>query len=284
MKSFDESSLKISTMTITASLNVFVDLDVLYNSIDIADENTDGFTYAEYGKKNEPNIFCKGFHKKLTIARRKKKIGKRFDNQITVIIKNKVDNIIESTNIKIFKNGNLQLAGVKNETHGSKVLNFVVAFFQEQSLKNQIVDFIENIKITNYKIQLINSDFRVGFNIKREKLFKIIQNEYKNIYSSYEPCIYPGVKIQYTNDKKSTKKTTIAVFRSGCVIVTGAQKLEDTESAYNFIKQLLIDNKNNIEMNQLLSETNEDTTKIIKKIKQRNIILPEGYVLENHII
>lgn len=283
MKSFEESSLKISTMTITASLNVFVDLDILYNSIIIAEENKDGFTYVEYGKKSEPNIFCKGFHKKLTIARRKKKIGKRFDNQITVIIKNEVNSIIESTNIKIFKNGNLQMAGIKNEKHGNRVLDFIVDFFKNQSLQNQIVDFIDKIQITNYKIQLINSDFRIGFNIKREKLFKIIQNDYKNIYSSYEPCIYPGVKIQYTANEKCIKKTTIAVFRSGCVIVTGAQRLEDTEAAYNFIKKLLEDNKNNIEMNQMKTEA-EDTTKVTKKIKQRTIILPEGYVLENHVI
>ncbi len=230
------SDLKISTITITAGLNIAIDLDVLYNRIQIAEDEDDGFTYVEYGKKNGLPIFCKGFHKKLTIARRKKKIGKRFDNQITVIIRNNVDNKIESANVKIFKNGNLQMAGVKSNNHGDNLLDFLVSFFKDQSKESDIVEDISNISIINHKIQLINSDFRIGFNIKREKLFKLLQNSYSDTYSTYEPCIYPGVKIQYVSDKQNNKKTTIAVFRSGCVIVTGAQKMEDTLSAYKFIK------------------------------------------------
>lgn len=277
INSNEHDNLKISTMTITASLNVSIDLDNLYDNIFIADDDADGFAYAEYGKKNENNIFCKGFHKKLTIARRKKKIGKRFDNQITVIIKTKVDGKLESTNIKIFKNGNLQMAGIKSENHGKQTLIFLIDFLKKENENTQIVDNIVNINITNYKIQLINSDFRIGFNIKREKLFKILQNDHKDIYTSYEPCIYPGVKIQYSNSQ-CTKKTTIAVFRSGCVIITGAQKLQDTLIAYKFIKTLLDTNKEFIEMSNISLEAPQT----LKKNKKKHIILPEGYILESN--
>lgn len=272
------SDLKISTITITAGLNIAIDLDVLYNRIQIAEDEDDGFTYVEYGKKNGLPIFCKGFHKKLTIARRKKKIGKRFDNQITVIIRNNVDNKIESANVKIFKNGNLQMAGVKSNNHGDNLLDFLVSFFKDQSKESDIVEDISNISIINHKIQLINSDFRIGFNIKREKLFKLLQNSYSDTYSTYEPCIYPGVKIQYVSDKQNNKKTTIAVFRSGCVIVTGAQKMEDTLNAYKFIKNLLTDNKKEIEMTVVTDPLPNNN--LVKKNKTKSIILPKGYVLE----
>ena len=62
-----------------------------------------------------------------------------------------------------------------------------------------------NPVIEFFKIVLINSDFKLNFEIKRSELHQILVNNYK-IYSSYEPCIYPGVNIKYFWNKKYNNK------------------------------------------------------------------------------
>lgn len=275
---------KISTITITASLNIIVDLDVFYKNISIIpheDEtiNRDGFTYIEYGKKKEALTHCKGFHKKLTIARRKKKMGKRFDNQATVIVRTFIDDKYEHANLKIFKNGNIQMTGVKSVNHGNMILDYIVENFKTMNAEESMIASIENINITNFKIQLINSDFKIGYNIKREKLYKLIHKDYSDMFCSFEPCIYPGVKIQFLIEETG-KKVTIAVFRSGCVIITGAQELEETKRAYTFIHGILVNNKSEIEMVSAFDQSVNDPLKNKKKKKRDTLIIPEGYVLD----
>ena len=129
----------------------------------------------------------------------------------------------------------------------------------------------KNCKINNYKIVLINSDYFVGFEIKRDNLHKILVNNY-NIYSSYEPCIYPGVnsKFYWNKDYKdlpftgkcycnnfcngkgcgegdgNCKKITISVFQSGSVIITGGRSMDQIVDSYNFINKVFNENYNEI--------------------------------------
>ena len=125
----------------------------------------------------------------------------------------------------------------------------------------------KNYKIINYKIVLINSDYFIGFEIKRDELHKILVNKYK-IYSSYEPCIYPGVNSKYYwnteyknmpfmgkcycnnfcngkgngTDDGNCKKITISIFQSGSVIITGGRSMEQIIDAYNFINKVFTEN------------------------------------------
>jgi TATA-box binding protein (TBP) (component of TFIID and TFIIIB) len=135
--------------------------------------------------------------------------------------------------------------------------------------KNALVE--KNCKINNYKIVLINSDYFVGFEIRRDELHTILINDY-NIYSSYEPCIYPGVNSKYywNTDYKDVKflgkcycdsncsgkgtgegdgnckKITISIFQSGSVIITGARSMEQIIDAYTFINKVFKDNYDKI--------------------------------------
>ena len=126
---------------------------------------------------------------------------------------------------------------------------------------------------SSYKIRLINSDFRMGLEIKRDKLNKVMQQSY-DVRSSFEPCIYPGVKIQFfwNADKAENldgkclcptgtrcngkgcgqgvgncKKITIAVFQSGCIIITGALTTEQIDDAYTFICGVVEKHRSEIE-------------------------------------
>ena len=159
-------------------------------------------------------------------------------------------------------------------------------------------------KIKDFKIVLINSDYYIGFNINREKLHNILYNKYQ-IYSSYEPCIYPGVNSKYywnedyfKNDYQGKcqctvycngkgpgkgdgqcKKITISIFQSGSIIITGAHNHKQIITAYNFINNVI-----NSDIQLIKKETNTlfDTNekKKIVKLNKGNII---NYPTEEHI-
>ena len=81
--------------------------------------------------------------------------------------------------------------------------------------------------------------------------------------SSYEPCNYPGVNIKYylnplrnnfgicdcekpCNGKglnDTCKKITIAVFKSGKIIITGGRNKNHIQKAYEFITEFIEENK-----------------------------------------
>lgn len=271
MTSFAPTHYKISTITATGSLPFeSIDLEQLYNAIPITepDVNTEGgFSYIEYGEKKGA-VFAKGFHKKMVITRRKKKDSKRFDNQATVIIWMWNNESIIRTNMKVFKNANVQMTGLKTIDQGKKAIEFMSKHL------SQATQFKSKEKLNaNYRIRLINSDYKLGIEIKRDILDKIVQDY--NIFCNYEPCIYPGVKIQYcynlenevTNgvckcSKKCNgkgqghgdgdcKRVTISVFQSGCVIITGAQSTTQIDEAYMFINELIEKNKPALEKRPL---------------------------------
>jgi TATA-box binding protein (TBP) (component of TFIID and TFIIIB) len=242
---------RISTITAIGSINTLIDLNLLYNIIDLDDLKLpykDSLIFIEYGKnKNISN--SKGVNPK---QKKNKKVKKRFDNQLTIIL-----NVENNVNLKIFKNGRIQMTGLKKIDNGIIAINIIIDIIKYYyNLKKEIIDDINNLKLSDYKICLINSDFKFKYKIKRTDLFKFLINNTKLI-CSYEPCIYPGVKIQYfyndsidgicncdkyceNKNKNSTcVKITIAIFESGCTIITGSKNIKQIENTYNYIYNLI---------------------------------------------
>ena len=122
--------------------------------------------------------------------------------------------------------------------------------------------FDKPVKLINTEIVLINSDFELGYQIDREAIYDEIIDF--GFYSSFEACIYP-INIKYfinTNNEEQgicnccglcngkglcsycdCKKITIAVFKSGSVIITGARNKSQLEECYRFIKNFIDSNK-----------------------------------------
>ena len=113
----------------------------------------------------------------------------------------------------------------------------------------------------NYRIVLINSDFALDNEVDRDLLQeKLKENDY---YSTFEPCVYPGVNIKYyfNNNNNDTgickcnsvcfgkgngcgdgdcKRVTIAVFKKGKIIITGARSRTQLKICKEFIKDFII--------------------------------------------
>ena len=264
---------KVSTITAISQFSQeWINLDNLFDSINpTSTGNDEGFAFIEYTSPSQQGkITHKGYHRKLTIVRRKPPSTKKFDTQATALIylKNSKGNIVK-TNIKIFRKGMVQLTGLKDEAQGHLAIAYVAQHIQRCNGEFQIVQDIRSIEPRNFKICLINSDFKTGMIICRRRLVNIITREY-GTFCSYDACIYPAVKIQYffnesysdvngicrcvgNCDGKGSgvgetecKKITIAVFGSGCVIITGAQNFTQLDKAYEFICNILKDHKEDI--------------------------------------
>jgi len=233
--------LNISTITAISKISSDINLKEIYDKIPIDDY----IPFIEYGHGYEP----KGFSKKMLKKTRKEKVKKIFYNQSTIhVIK---DNKI--INVKLFNNGKLQLTGLKNIEQGYQLIEGLLDHLKKFNILK------EQVKILDYEIVLINSDFdfKIGddYEIDRETLHREIINA--GLYSSYEPCIYPGVNIKYfinenitngicncnllcdgkgrANGDGKCKKVTVAVFMSGKTIITGAQNKDQLVKAYNLI-------------------------------------------------
>ena len=272
------SPLKISTITATAKLDVQVDLDVFFDRLEVWDTNgTDGtnsannyFEYAEFGAKKgearcKPEAGLLGKSKltrnKNGVPRRGAKEKKRFDNQVTVVVR--YDGGAQKANAKVFRNGHIQITGLKTVEGGKHVVGILQNALQRMA-------FVDHpITCHDFKIRLINSDFRIGFEVRRDVLKRLMAHSY-GVLCSFEPCIYPGCKIEYWYNngnrdrdgrckcmKKcmgkgigdgdgSCKKVTIAVFHSGSVIITGGQSKEQIDEAYAFICRSLMDNYDDV--------------------------------------
>jgi TATA-box binding protein (TBP) (component of TFIID and TFIIIB) len=248
---------KISTITATGSLNTILNLDAFYEHVDV----NDNIIYIEYGSSKLSSFF-KGENPKVANRKRKKnKTSKRFDNQITLIFRNIGNEKLKLTytktdiNAKVFKNGNVQMTGLKSADQGMDCMNYIYSqILYCNDNDNRIVEDISQLHVASYNIQLINSDFRVNRGIIRNTLNTLMNNKY-NLESLFEPCIYPGVKIKYMWNKNnimgvcrckeqcSCKKITIAVFQSGCIIITGAQENKQIDVAYEYFNNILKDNE-----------------------------------------
>jgi TATA-box binding protein (TBP) (component of TFIID and TFIIIB) len=131
----------------------------------------------------------------------------------------------------------------------------------------------------NYAVRLINSDFKVNFEIRLDYLYRLITTKY-DIVCSYEPCIYPGAKVEYyypndgrcvceglCNGKSPTcKKITIAIFQSGCIIITGANCIDHIKVAYKFICDVLETNMATVRRCRLKPSSATNVNQLLNKL------------------
>ena len=254
---FAATSYRISTIPVTGGVHTEVDLGELFRRLSAHPRGE--IQYIEYGM-NKHDLQTSGTNKRTQRASKKKppeEKKKRFDNQLTVVFHLDQNHY----NMKLFKNGNVQITGVKQIDNGRKAIDFLIDTLKELHAVEEspppppLLHRSDDIANVSYRVRLINSDFRVNFEIRLDRLYQVVTREY-DIMCSYEPCIYPGAKIEYyypnngrcicegmCNGKGAEcKKITIAVFQSGCVIITGANCVEHIEAAYSFVCTMMREN------------------------------------------
>lgn len=261
---------KVSTITATGRVNTNINLDILFDHLHISidpecEENCVIFT--EYGSRKS-NVVHSGYAKRLAMAERRIKSGrcKRFNNQVTLVYRYKIQDPYGTVlvNTKVFKNGHIQMTGLKFVEQGKDLIIRLMDLIRDLDEKagGTILEERAKMSLSEYKIRLINCDFKIGFQVRRDILHRIVNKDYK-VACRYEPCIYPGCKIQYCfngakdvqdgvcqcirrcngkgsgNGDGECKKVTVAVFQSGCIIITGGQSYEQIDAAYGFVQNCI---------------------------------------------
>ena len=183
----------------------------------------------------------------------------RFFNQVTAYIKLGTDRYI---NVKIFKNGSLQMTGIKkisecniiidkllNEIKNSVNSNLISAvpttgvllpeFITKTYPANTVIKLInkgdEDLKVLTFSIRMINSNCKVPFKINRDALFQLLKAD--KIKCRYDPNSHACVNIRH--DINETDNVSIFVFQSGSIIITGGKTISDINKGYHYIMNII---------------------------------------------
>lgn len=238
------SCLNVSTISLTFQLNTIVNLKNIN----------------EYMTISENDICSIDFEGNLRTVLPKKKIKKRksnnFYNSITLeIMVRKTqtvdDKIIPSKviNFKIFKNGGVQIAGCKNINEGNIAIQKLISRLStnigiESEGKMQEITFTEKpITVTDIKINLINVNFKLDFNINRELLYQVLLND--NIICYYEKCKHAGVCVKF-NPPEKEKPISIFIFESGSIVITGSKNEQHILTGYKHVTKIIKNKKKQI--------------------------------------
>jgi TATA-box binding protein (TBP) (component of TFIID and TFIIIB) len=252
--------MRVSTITATATLGVDrLELKDVYESVCPGASGDDHATVKSVALGEASKGERKVRRSRATTERRRS----YFSNQLTVVLTVKCADREASehvTNVKIFTNGAVQMTGVRSEAEGRRTLETVAALIR-----------CKPCAPTKYAHQLVNCDFKLPFPIERTRLYELVVHRL-GMCARFEPCIYPGVKIAYFyNSNKDAlqgscacaarchagkgdghgtgkcKRVTLLVFQSGHVIATGARTVEQAGAARDFLLDLVVSNRDDVE-------------------------------------
>jgi hypothetical protein len=276
----DFSDLRISTITTTAQLGTKILRDALFEQITIIKywDLNDGVLKMEHGGATKGTCF-------KDIMQKKKDAKKGFYNQTTLVIRREISPLVwKEINVKLFKNGGIQMTGVRSLEMASAALHWLISYLSATCTAKPIFEGTPTIH--KEEIQMVNTDFSIGAKVKRETLHRILMDTYR-LNSSYESAIYQGVKTKYffnaerpagkppglcpcaklckgTGDGAKIgqcKKITISPFQTGQVIITGARTMEQINEAYNFIKGVFTKHAHDVLRKQYVLPTPVPETK-----------------------
>lgn len=262
------SPLRISTMVITAHMGTGMNLQTL---LECFHERAIPLSWPEQGLlkvEYKPLKENKAASQKIVVGTcsrdeltKRRKSTNIFFNQSTLVVRRLVEpGLFKEVNIKLFKNGGIQMTGIPSEQFAHDTIDWLAK--ELQGFSRPV--FVEKPAPTRFAIQLINSDYSVNGTIHREHLHSILTQRY-NLFSSFESTIYQGCDTKYfynealpagspegicacadlctgSGDGKSLgacKIITISPFHTGSIIITGARSFKQIETAYIYINKIL---------------------------------------------
>ncbi len=247
--------VSISTMCAKCKLGTELNIDFIKNHINLSED--DILTV----KINNDNMrtLMEAKKKKRRTKRKTKTSSNPFYNQITVVIRineGPYTNIHDEPkiNLKLFKNGSVQISGLKNIEFANKALNKLI--YSLSQVKGKMVDgkieevsFVEDktkLGIYDFEIYMINSNYMVNLMIDRTKLYALLLM--KKIKASYEKCVRACVNIKYVppEHNKEEKDVSVFIFEKGNIIITGARNFHHVIATYDYINNILLNHIDDI--------------------------------------
>jgi len=235
------TNVSISTMSLAYNFGTLINAKNIYKYMILESDNI-------VAVKSPEGIRCINEQIKKKFKSTNKNSKKNFFNQNTIIMNITGERF---TNIKLFKNGSIQMTGCKYLSDANIAINKLFNKLKEKLIVKTdntekeitFVDEPEKLSVNKFKIDLINTNFGVSYLINKEKLFNILTN--KGVLCRLS-AIHSCVNIKYKIINEQDKYVSIFVFQTGNIIITGAKKAEHIKETYNYIVQFLNQNKQNI--------------------------------------
>ena len=248
-KFLKDHNISISTITLDCKLHTLIDVDKFAKNVTLKE---DEIVSVKFGNRKDSAT-----NRTIVVIKSKKKPStKNFYNQVTILMKPTNNPTRNYINIKVFKNGSLQMTGCKDMDDFNNVTTTLIKILKRgrnikgKNGKTTHIDFIDSPKqigMFDVKIRMINSNFKLDYKVDRKKLARLLKkNHRKNTKDKdigYVECKYDPagghscVNIKHRYDDKS--KPSIFVFQTGAIIITGAKNLNHIIAAYHFIHRIL---------------------------------------------
>lgn len=239
--------------------------------------------------------------RKITIGISKKdittqriRIKNAFYNCMAVILRFKFNGVFKEIHVKVFNTGKMEIPGVVDysmlEYVKQMILDLLLPYENNNNDDEPKLQFVENFKEEHV---LINSNFNCGYFVNREKLYLLLNSSKYGLETSFDPCNYPGVKCRYyfnneigldkINQKgiimpedrnmklsvliecKKYTEVSFMVFRTGSCIIVGNCSEKILRFIFDFIKNIMINEYENIRSNTDIPLIKHKTVKLLKR-------------------
>jgi TATA-box binding protein (TBP) (component of TFIID and TFIIIB) len=263
--------------------------------------NTDDILMIKKDKEKKRSIIPEKKKKRRTKKTKvTKKQSSHFYHQITVVVRvfegeYEDLNDVKKINFKVFKNGSIQMSGIKKLEYVNRAINKLIYRLKQvkgilvtdeetgkKSMKEiKFVEEPDKLNLKNFKLDMINSNYTVNMHIDRKKLYNILLN--RKVNAIYEQLTRACVIVKYMprEENPNLKEISIFIFQKGNIIITGAKSKKHITAAYNYLNNILLNHKNEIikktddeEKNELMNLYDSVMTENSHKIDQ---IMEVGY-------
>lgn len=215
-------SPRLSTMVVLYYLNLKLNTNELLERIPLNEDII---------KVEKRGVMKRGESSRDKIRRRSKKDEKVSTtgfghNSITVVMMNDGNGTLpmKEITVKIFQNGVFHMTGILHPDYDKYSLEKLVYYIWDEC-HDCLIEPPESYEILRRRVVLMNytSELNPKSTVAREPLYNAIRaNGNLNITASYDPDVYPGVKIKFSDSKWTAK-----IFRTGKIILTGITTHED---------------------------------------------------------
>ena len=239
--------IRITTHTLTFKFPISLNTHYIAYNIPLTKDFIVAIKHGNSDKFLRYIISCN--KKKSTTANTKKKSKKRknFYFQTTL----KIIHGEHDINIKLFRNGTIQITGSKNISFVYWAIYKLFNIFYNEKESTYAKPFFNCSlsNIINFNIYMINSTFKLGFEINKDHTFFFLDNYFNEhqdenfVSCEYDPLRHSGIQIKYRTENS---ELTLILFETGKIIMSGSVVYNDIIQVYKTVMYALLTNYDNI--------------------------------------